>query len=336
MPFAQWGYHPELGRGDRGVRSGVPRRLHLRGDRSDARVVLHADGRGRAALRRDGVPQRRLPRAHRRRPTAARCRSRSGNMFDPWEALDRQGADALRWFMLTNGSPWASRRIGHEVLDEVLRQFLLTLWNVYAFFVTYANAEGFDPGRRRRPPRPTGRCWTAGSSRSSRTTVAAARDGLEAYDATGAGRAIQAFVDDLSNWYVRRSRRRFWNPGGERDADARRGVPHALRVPRRRWRRCSRRSPRSWPRRCGGTSRRDATARPTRCTSPTTRAADDGAPRCRPRRGDGRRARDRGARPHGPRRDQDEGAPAAVGGGRALRRRPRARSPRSSTWSPTS
>ena len=76
-----------------------------------------------------------------------------GNIFDPWEALDRQGADALRWFMLTNGSPWTSRRIGHEVLDDVLRQFLLTLWNVYAFFVTYANADGFDPSRESPPAR---------------------------------------------------------------------------------------------------------------------------------------------------------------------------------------
>ena len=67
-----------------------------------------------------------------------------GNQFDPWEALDRQGADALRWWMLTNGSPWESRRIGHEILDEHVRQFLLPLWNVYAFFVTYANASGVD------------------------------------------------------------------------------------------------------------------------------------------------------------------------------------------------
>ena len=69
-----------------------------------------------------------------------------GNIFDPWEALDRQGADALRWWMLTNGSPWESRRIGHEILDENVRQLLLPLWNVYGFFVTYANASGWSPG----------------------------------------------------------------------------------------------------------------------------------------------------------------------------------------------
>ena len=143
-----------------------------------------------------------------------------GNMFDPWEALDRQGADALRWFMLTNGSPWESRRIGHEVLDDVLRRFLLTLWNVYSFFVTYADAEGFDPVGRGAAGRATVRCSTAGCCRGSRTPSRAARDGLDAYDATGAGRAIEAFVDDLSNWYVRRSRRRFWNPAGSGGADA--------------------------------------------------------------------------------------------------------------------
>jgi isoleucyl-tRNA synthetase len=141
-----------------------------------------------------------------------------GNMFDPWEALDRQGADALRWFMITSGSPWASRRIGHEILDEVLRQFLLTLWNVYSFFVTYANAEGFDPdvGAVPTSDRPLMDRWIL--SQLART-VRSARAGLEAYDATGAGRAIETFVDDLSNWYVRRSRRRFWNPGGSGGED---------------------------------------------------------------------------------------------------------------------
>jgi isoleucyl-tRNA synthetase len=142
-----------------------------------------------------------------------------GNALDPWDVLERQGADALRWFMVTVGSPWEPRRIGHEVLDEIVRQFMLTLWNVYAFFVTYANAEGFDPSEI--APLPPGRPaldrWALSQLAG---TVRTARDGLETYDATGAGRRIAAFVDDLSNWYVRRARRRFWNPardGGERD-----------------------------------------------------------------------------------------------------------------------
>jgi isoleucyl-tRNA synthetase len=116
--------------------------------------------------------------------------------------------------MVTNGSPWASRRIGHAVLDDILRQFLLTLWHVYSFFVTYANADGFDPDAQPPPvaSRPEMDRWIVSQLHR---TVRTARDGLEAYDATGAGRRIEAFVDDLSNWYVRLSRRRFWNPGGE-------------------------------------------------------------------------------------------------------------------------
>ncbi|HEX6844978.1 MAG TPA: DUF5915 domain-containing protein, partial [Actinomycetota bacterium] len=143
-----------------------------------------------------------------------------GNVFDPWAALDRQGADALRWWMITTGSPWESRRIGHEVLDEIVRQLLLPLWNVYAFFVTYANASGFDPAAIDAPPvarRDVLDRWIASRLAG---TVREARERLDAYDATGAGRQIQALLEDLSAWYVRRSRRRFWNPGGEGGADA--------------------------------------------------------------------------------------------------------------------
>ena len=101
----------------------------------------------------------------------------------------------------------------------MLRRFLLTLWNVYSFFVTYADAEDFDPAGEAPPvhDRPLLDRWVL--SRLAHT-VAVARDGLDAYDATGAGRAIEAFVDDLSNWYVRRSRRRFWNPAGSGGPDS--------------------------------------------------------------------------------------------------------------------
>jgi isoleucyl-tRNA synthetase len=144
-----------------------------------------------------------------------------GTAIDPWQVLDRQGADALRWYLLTNGSPWAERRVGMSILDDVVRQFLLTLWNVYAFFVTYANASGFDPSESDDVPvaeRPLLDRWVL--SQLSRTE-AAARDGLEAYNATGAGRRIADFVGDLSNWYVRRARRRFWDPAGEGGDDVR-------------------------------------------------------------------------------------------------------------------
>ncbi len=218
MPFAQWSYHPELGRGE-----------ELFAERFPADFISEAIDQTRGwfyTLMAEGVLQfdetayRNVVCLGHLVAADGRKMSKSlGNTFDPWEALDRQGADALRWFMVTSGSPWAPRRIGHEVLDEVLRQFLLTLWNVYSFFVTYANADGFDP--QTPAPAPADRTvmdrWIL--SQLSQT-VSVARDGLEVYDATGAGRRIQSFVDDLSNWYVRRSRRRFWNPGGDAAADA--------------------------------------------------------------------------------------------------------------------
>jgi isoleucyl-tRNA synthetase len=105
--------------------------------------------------------------------------------------------------------------------DEVVRRFLLPLWNVNAFFVTYANASGFDPADGPDvavADRPILDRWVLSQLASTET---AARDGLEAYDATAAGRRIAAFVHDLSSWYVRRARRRFWDPGGEQGADGR-------------------------------------------------------------------------------------------------------------------
>jgi isoleucyl-tRNA synthetase len=134
--------------------------------------------------------------------------------------LDRQGADALRWHLVTNGSPWDSRRVGMGILDETVRRFLLTLWNVYAFFVTYANASGFEDGGEgvAIPDRPVLDRWILSQLAD---TVARSRECLERYDATSAGRRISRFVDDLSNWYVRRARRRFWDPGGEAGASTR-------------------------------------------------------------------------------------------------------------------
>jgi isoleucyl-tRNA synthetase len=135
--------------------------------------------------------------------------------------MERFGADALRWVSLTSGSPWSSRRLGDTVVEEAVRRFFLTWWNVYAFFVLYANADGFDPDREEAPPlarRPLLDRWIASRLAG---TARDARDAMDRYDVTGAGRAIEAFVDDLSNWYVRRSRRRFWNPGGRGGEDSR-------------------------------------------------------------------------------------------------------------------
>jgi isoleucyl-tRNA synthetase len=143
-----------------------------------------------------------------------------GNSIDPFDVLDRHGADTLRWFLLTNGSPWADRRVSFEAFDEIVRQFLLTLWNVYSFFVTYANANGFDPASSGAPPSDRRAVMDRWVLSQLADTVREARERLDAYDATGAGRRIQSVVSDLSNWYVRRTRRRFWNPGGVAGADS--------------------------------------------------------------------------------------------------------------------
>ena len=139
-----------------------------------------------------------------------------GNVVEPDDILDHQGADALRWFMFASQQPWSPRRFGPEMVDEVVRKFLLTLWNTYSFFTVYANIDRFDPTAQDVPveERPLLDRWLVGELNTLVQDVTA---GLEAYDATGTCRAIQQFIDDLSNWYVRRSRRRFWK--SESDAD---------------------------------------------------------------------------------------------------------------------
>jgi isoleucyl-tRNA synthetase len=142
----------------------------------------------------------------------------AGNIIDPWALLEVQGADALRWYLFTSGSPWANRRLGPTVVDEFLRRYLLTLWNMYSFFVTYANLDGFDPGARAVPvaERPELDRWVVAELND---TIRDVTDALENYDALTGGRRLDTFVDDLSNWYVRRSRRRFWRSGEAGDRD---------------------------------------------------------------------------------------------------------------------
>ena len=139
-----------------------------------------------------------------------------GNVVQPDDILDHQGADAIRWFMFSSQQPWSPRRFSAEMVDEVVRKFLLTLWNTYSFFTLYANIDRFDPSATESPleDRPLLDRWLVGELSMLVQDVTA---GLEAYDATGTARRIQEFVDDLSNWYVRRSRRRFWK--SESDAD---------------------------------------------------------------------------------------------------------------------
>jgi isoleucyl-tRNA synthetase len=139
-----------------------------------------------------------------------------GNVVRPDDILDHQGADAFRWFMFSSQQPWSPRRFSAEMVDEVVRKFLLTLWNTYSFFTLYANIDRFDPTAQESPieERPLIDRWLVGELNTLVRDVTA---GLEGYDATGTARAIQQFVDDLSNWYVRRSRRRFWKSEGDAD-----------------------------------------------------------------------------------------------------------------------
>ena len=144
---------------------------------------------------------------------------RLGNVIDPWELIGSRGADPVRWLMTTDGSPWLTRRVGHEIVDDVVRKLFLTLWNTVYFFATYARIDGWQPSRSPVPveERPVMDRWILAELSSLVDTVDTS---LDRYDATTAGRRIAAFVDDLSNWYVRRSRRRFWASGVSADKDA--------------------------------------------------------------------------------------------------------------------
>ena len=138
-----------------------------------------------------------------------------GNVVQPAEVIDKHGADALRWYLLTSTSAGNPRRFSTELVGEAQRRFLSTLWNVYSFFVTYANIDRYDPGKASDVP-----CeaeldrWIISDLNKLIDDVDRA---LEGYNPTEAGRRIQEFVEGLSNWYVRRSRRRFWK--SESDAD---------------------------------------------------------------------------------------------------------------------
>jgi isoleucyl-tRNA synthetase len=143
-----------------------------------------------------------------------------GNVLQPVPLMDGHGADALRWFFAASGSPWATRRVGPAVLDEIVRKVLLTYWNTVSFLVLYANAaaasgQGWDRTRLPEAPavasRPVLDRWLLSELHALVRDVTAA---LESFDSAAAGRRIAAFIDDLSNWYVRRSRRRFWEGPG--------------------------------------------------------------------------------------------------------------------------
>ncbi|SDG59658.1 Isoleucyl-tRNA synthetase [Lentzea fradiae] len=137
-----------------------------------------------------------------------------GNILEPVPLMDAHGADALRWFMACSGSPWSARRVGPGPLDEIVRKILLTYWNTASFFSLYAGSSSWAPETANAPgDRPVLDRWILSELHA---LAAAVDEQMEQYDTARAGRLLADFIDDLSNWYVRRTRQRFWE--GDQDA----------------------------------------------------------------------------------------------------------------------
>jgi len=137
-----------------------------------------------------------------------------GNIIDPWAVVNEYGADALRWYMLSSVPGENTHRFSLQVLSETMRRHLLTLWNTYSFFVLYANIDGFVPGRIKPAQLAELDRWILSELNQ---LVAETTKSMDAYSFTQAIRRIEAFIDLLSNWYVRRSRRRFWKSESDDD-----------------------------------------------------------------------------------------------------------------------
>ncbi len=133
-----------------------------------------------------------------------------GNVIDTWKLFNRDGADSLRWYLITSTAPWDAMRFSEKALMEVRKKFMGTLWNTYTFFVTYANIDNFDPSKYKLKYKDRTELDRWLLSRIN-TLTAQVREFMENYQLHKAGRIIEKFViDELSNWYIRRSRRRFW------------------------------------------------------------------------------------------------------------------------------
>jgi isoleucyl-tRNA synthetase len=150
-------------------------------------------------------------------PEGQKMSKSKGNVVEPWDVIDAHGADAFRWYYLTAQQPWSGYRFSVDTVGESVRQFLLTLWNTYSFWVLYANAENLGPEDFVGRPEPSEDLDRWALSRLQ-ATVAHVTERMDDFDCTAAGREIAAFVEELSNWYVRLSRRRFWD--GDRVAFA--------------------------------------------------------------------------------------------------------------------
>jgi isoleucyl-tRNA synthetase len=156
-------------------------------------------------------------------PEGQKMSKSRGNVVDPWEALGEHGADAFRWYYFTAQQPWAGYRFSVETLGESVYRFFTTLWNTYSFWVLYANAEGLDPeqaatAKQQAELEDEALELDRWAISRLQTVTATVIERMDDYDCTSAGRAIADYVDELSNWYVRLSRRRFWE--GDRSAFA--------------------------------------------------------------------------------------------------------------------
>jgi isoleucyl-tRNA synthetase len=168
-------------------------------------------------------------------PAGQKMSKSKGNVVEPWEVIDAHGADAFRWYYLTAQQPWSGYRFSVDTVGESVRQFLLTLWNTYSFWVLYANAEDLGPADFGEETLTSSFVPDSGTKREVsemetmedldrwalsrlQATVGTVREHMDAFDCTAAGRAIASYVEELSNWYVRLSRRRFWE--GDRAAFA--------------------------------------------------------------------------------------------------------------------
>ena len=137
-----------------------------------------------------------------------------GNVVDPWSVLDKQGADAVRWYFYANGAPWLPTRFSGDLVSEMQGKFMGTLWNTYAFFTLYASIDNYEPEAAKADPKDFTLMdrWVLSRLNS---LVDFVDKGLSEYKATETSRAIAQFVDELSNWYVRLNRERFWGKGLE-------------------------------------------------------------------------------------------------------------------------
>jgi len=150
-------------------------------------------------------------------PEGQKMSKSKGNVVEPWDVISAHGADAFRWYYLTAQQPWSGYRFSVDTVGESVRQFLLTLWNTYSFWVLYANAEDLGPADFDGVPQP-GNDLDRWALSKLQSTVVTVRERMDEFDCTAAGRAISEYIEELSNWYVRLSRRRFWD--GDRAAFA--------------------------------------------------------------------------------------------------------------------